>query len=53
MCKGTGCPKAKECYRHTAKPTPGRQSYLAEPPIKDGECDYFWPTDEPEKSSDQ
>lgn len=40
------CPRAKDCYRHTAKPTPGRQSYFAVMPLKnDGVCDYFWPTE--------
>ena len=44
MCNGTTCPRAKECYRHVAKPNPGRQSYFTTPPIKsDGDCDYFWP----------
>ena len=42
MCLGTGCPKKDECYRYTAKPTPHWQSYFCKPPIKDGECEYFW-----------
>ena len=28
MCKMYTCPKANECYRFTATPTPGMQSYF-------------------------
>ncbi len=47
MCKGGDCIYKDRCYRYTAAPTPHRQSYFAEPPIKDGECEYFW-DNEPE-----
>lgn len=45
MCRGEGCPKKDQCYRYTAKPTPGRQSYLAVPPFdhKTGSCEYQLP----------
>ena len=45
MCSGTGCARALERYRHTAKPTPHWQAWFATPPVKpDGTCAYFWPT---------
>ncbi len=47
MCEGTDgvriCPRKDQCYRHTAKPTPRRQSYMALPLKEDNSCDYFWP----------
>ena len=43
MCFGAECPLKEQCYRFTAKPDEFRQSYFADPPIKDGKCDYFWP----------
>lgn len=42
MCEGTDCPHKEKCYRYTAKPSEFRQSYFAEPPIKDGKCDHYW-----------
>ena len=42
LCKGTNCPLKERCYRYTAKPTQFSQSYFVDPPIKDGECEYFW-----------
>ena len=42
MCPGTDCPLKEMCHRYTAKPTAHVQSYFVDPPIKDGECDYFW-----------
>lgn len=42
MCLGNDCPKKESCYRYTATPSKFRQSYFAEPPIKDGKCDYYW-----------
>ena len=42
LCGGTNCPHKEKCYRYTAKPSEFRQSYFAEPPIKDGKCDYYW-----------
>ncbi len=42
MCRGDGCPRKTECYRHRAVPTPRRQEYFAPPPVReDGSCDYF------------
>jgi hypothetical protein len=41
MCRGIDCPFKDKCYRHTAKPDK-YQSYFANPPIKDGRCDYYW-----------
>lgn len=50
MCKGddeetgTTCPRAGDCYRCTANPSHGRQTWFMTPPIKDdGTCDYYWP----------
>lgn len=43
MCKGTGCEKKNECARYRWKPSEYRQSYFAEPPIEEGECDEFIP----------
>ena len=44
MCSGEGCPLKETCYRHTATPTPLRQSWIA-PPYADGDCEYYWPTE--------
>ena len=43
MCTGEGCKKRERCYRFTATPTPGRQSYFLTPPVdKDtGDCEYL------------
>lgn len=40
-CDGKGCDLKEKCYRFTANDG-FRQSYFAEPPIKDGKCDMFW-----------
>lgn len=40
-CQGTGCPLKNECYRYRAAPYKFMQSYLSEPPYKDGKCPYF------------
>lgn len=53
MCTGTGCPKAMWCYRHTATPSPYRQSMFVVPPGRlvriDGDevflCEHFWSDD--------
>lgn len=42
MCSGEGCPLKESCYRYTAKPSEYWQSYFIDPPIKDGECEYYW-----------
>jgi hypothetical protein len=53
MCKGEGCTKKEQCYRHTAKPNKQYQSYFIESPIREVKqdddtsvlkCDYFWDT---------
>lgn len=44
MCSGKDCPKAEQCYRHTAEPSPHWQSFFMTTPIKeDGSCEYFSP----------
>ena len=46
MCSGDGCPIREECYRHTATPTPMRQSWFVTPPLVSAEpfvCEYFSP----------
>lgn len=50
MCGGTACPLKATCYRYTARPTPGRQSYFANAPVRyretgDAVCDYYWTVD--------
>jgi hypothetical protein len=42
MCVGTNCPHKETCHRYTAKPSEFRQSYFSVPPIKEGECGYYW-----------
>ena len=41
MCPGLDCPFKEQCYRFTAEPSE-YQSYFADPPIKDGKCNYYW-----------
>lgn len=44
MCRGTGCEKAQECFRHRAAPNPHRQSYFSREPLdENGDCKYFAP----------
>jgi len=43
MCKDNSCPMKDNCYRHTAKPNPRRQSYFIHSPRKNQECDLQWP----------
>jgi hypothetical protein len=40
-CTGEGCSLKETCYRFTA-PSGMLQSFFINPPIKDGECDYYW-----------
>jgi hypothetical protein len=42
MCYGLDCPFKNKCYRHTASPNPFWQSYFTEPPMKDGDCPYYY-----------
>ena len=46
MCRGEGCPMAKDCKRHTARPNPHRQAYFTDVPYKDGKCEKFWGDDQ-------
>jgi hypothetical protein len=41
MCRGGGCPRRRECYRHRAVPMTQRQSSMPPPVRDDGSCDYF------------
>lgn len=42
MCKGDGCPRKAECYRHRAVPTSQHQAYFSPPPVRaDGSCAEF------------
>tara|TARA_R110000823_G_scaffold241207_1_gene365974 strand:+ start:8149 stop:8379 length:231 start_codon:yes stop_codon:yes gene_type:complete len=41
MCNGDGCSVKAECARYRFKPCPYAQSYFAETPGKDKDCDYF------------
>lgn len=45
MCDGNLCPVKNECYRHTAKPNPYRQSYFGSPPYTASGCEYFGPNE--------
>ena len=40
MCNGEGCEAKETCYRYTAKPSK-YQSYFAETPIVNEECEYY------------
>lgn len=42
MCRGEGCERKLNCYRHTAEPNTHRQSYFVESPIINNVCDYYW-----------
>lgn len=42
MCGNEKCPLKMKCYRYTAVPTPGWQSFADYAPGKDGKCDRFW-----------
>lgn len=42
MCTGNNCELALTCHRYTATASEYRQSYFAEPPIKNGECEHYW-----------
>lgn len=42
-CKGTGCLLKETCYRYLVEWS-DYQSYFVDPPIKDGECEYYWKT---------
>jgi len=46
MCKGENCPLAFNCYRHTAKANPYRQSYMSTPWDEEKkECEYYLPNE--------
>ena len=42
MCEGKDCPHKDICWRAQAEPSPYRQSYFIEAPVRNGECQYFW-----------
>jgi hypothetical protein len=42
MCRGEGCPLAKDCRRATARANPHRQAYFTEVPYVEGGCDMYW-----------
>lgn len=54
MCRGTDCPLAFNCYRHTAKANPYRQSYFFKPPWDEeaNNCDYYLPNEKIDVKSD-
>jgi hypothetical protein len=47
-CSGADCDLKMTCYRFT-DPEGVWQSYFMNPPIKDGECEYYWNTNTNEK----
>lgn len=49
MCNQHMCPRAKECYRHEAKPS-HYQSYIL-PNWTIDKCDHYWPMHEKTSSS--
>lgn len=42
MCMGVKCPIRENCYRYKAVPN-FRQTYFEKAPIKNCDCDYYWP----------
>jgi hypothetical protein len=42
MCQNEGCPLKKKCYRYTATPSVGLQTYGWFKPDEEGKCDYYW-----------
>jgi len=54
MCKGSDCPLASTCYRHTAKSNPYRQAYFYAPPWDEEtkNCDYYLPNEKIDVKSD-
>lgn len=45
MCDGSGCPLKEKCYRHTAKPSPYRQSWFMNVPWDGERCVHYWRTE--------
>jgi hypothetical protein len=41
-CENEECPLKEKCYRYTATPSPGLQSYSYFKPDEEGKCDAFW-----------
>lgn len=39
---GDECPKKDQCYRNTALPTSGWQSWFVASPWFNGQCEMFW-----------
>ena len=44
-CTGEGCALKETCYRFTAT-TGMYQSFFVGVPIKNGQCEYYWNTNE-------
>lgn len=42
MCSGTNCELKTTCYRYLASPSKFRQSYFANPPIRNNKCSEYW-----------
>jgi len=65
MCDGKGCVMADRCYRHTATPTPDRQSWFQNAPVKyritkgkqpserPAECAHFTPIEASDKGGSE
>jgi hypothetical protein len=47
MCQDDECPLRDTCWRYTATPHPGYQSYWMTSPRPEGQdgCRYYWPVD--------
>lgn len=43
LCPGGECPLRGNCYRHLTFGSRLWQSYFAEPPYEDEDCDYYIP----------
>lgn len=42
MCQNEACPLKKKCYRYTATPSVGLQTYGWFKPDEDGNCKAYW-----------
>lgn len=49
-CSGDGCEKKNQCYRHMAHES-ALQLYFIEPPVRNGECEYFCCYNAPKETS--
>ena len=46
MCANEECPLKEKCYRYTSEPDKYLQSYGDFKPDENGECEYFWDTEQ-------